>query len=128
MHTIEVETHSHRAMVDVTARVQQALDDLQAGDGLCLLWTPHTTAAVTVNENADPDVARDLVAAFEAMVPPVQFRHGEGNSDAHLMSSLIGASLTVPVEDGRLRLGRWQGLFLVELDGPRRRTLWIDCR
>jgi secondary thiamine-phosphate synthase enzyme len=128
MHTIEIRTDRRRQMVDVTQKVQRALDELHAGDGLCLVWVPHTTAAVTVNENADPDVARDLVAAFEAMLPAVEFHHAEGNSDAHLLSTLIGASLTVPVEDGRLCLGTWQGLYFVELDGPRSRRLWVGFR
>jgi secondary thiamine-phosphate synthase enzyme len=128
MHTIEIRTDRRRQMVDVTQKVQRALDELQAGDGLCLVWVPHTTAAVTVNENADPDVTRDLVAAFEAMLPAVEFHHAEGNSDAHLLSTLIGASLTVPVEDGRLCLGTWQGLYFVELDGPRSRRLWVGFR
>jgi secondary thiamine-phosphate synthase enzyme len=128
MHTIEIRTDRRRQMVDVTQKVQRALDELHAGDGLCLVWVPHTTAAVTVNENADPDVARDLVAAFEAMLPAVEFHHAEGNSDAHLLSTLIGASLTFPVEDGRLCLGTWQGLYFVELDGPRSRRLWVGFR
>jgi secondary thiamine-phosphate synthase enzyme len=118
---IEVRTTSHRQMVDITARVAAAIEG--SGDGLCHVFVPHTTAAVVINESADPDVARDLVAAYEAIVPAIRFAHTEGNSDAHLMASLLGSSVTVPVEDGRLLLGTWQGIFLVELDGPRLRKI-----
>jgi len=97
-----------------------------AGEGICHVYVPHTTAAVVINEHADPDVARDLIAAYEAMVPDVHFAHAEGNSDAHLMTTLLGSSVTVPFEDGRLRLGTWQGIFFVELDGPRSRKVWVN--
>ena len=96
------------------------------GDGLCHVFVPHTTAAVVINEHADPDVARDLTAAYEAMVPGINFAHAEGNSDAHLMATLLGSSVTVPLVDGRLRLGTWQGIFFVELDGPRTRKVWVN--
>ncbi len=120
---IEVRTTSHRQMVDITARVAAAIEG--SGDGLCHVFVPHTTAAVVINESADPDVARDLVAAYEAMVPAIRFAHAEGNSDAHLMATLLGSSVTVPVEEGRLLLGTWQGIFLVELDGPRLRKIRV---
>jgi len=120
---IEVRTTSHRQMVDITARVAAAIEG--SGDGSCHVFVPHTTAAVVINESADPDVARDLVAAYEAMVPPIPFAHSEGNSDAHLMATLLGSSVTVPVEDGRLCLGTWQGIFFVELDGPRLRKVRV---
>ena len=96
-----------------------------AADGLCTIFTPHTTAAITVNENADPDVPADLVRALRAMVPEVRFDHAEGNSDAHLLSAIIGASVTVPVRGGSLALGTWQGIFFVELDGPRSRKVEV---
>jgi secondary thiamine-phosphate synthase enzyme len=121
---IEVQTRTRRQMVDITARVAAAVDG--PGDGLCHIFVPHTTAAVVINESADPDVARDLVAAYEAMVPPIRFAHAEGNSDAHLMATLLGSSVTVPVEGGRLCLGTWQGIFFVELDGPRLRKVLIS--
>jgi secondary thiamine-phosphate synthase enzyme len=123
MKQIEVRTTSHRQMVDITSRVRAAIE---APDGICQVYVPHTTAAVVINEHADPDVARDLVAAYEAMVPKISFAHAEGNSDAHLMSTLLGGSVTVPVEGGRLQLGTWQGIFFVELDGPRTRRVWIS--
>ena len=124
MTQIEVRTASHRQMVDITRQVAAAIDG--TGDGICHVYVPHTTAAVVINEHADPDVARDLIAAYEAMVPDVQFAHAEGNSDAHLMTTLLGSSVTVPVEDGRLRLGTWQGIFFVELDGPRTRKVSVS--
>jgi len=122
---VEVQTHARREMVDVTVRVNRALAAAGGGDGLCHLLVPHTTAALVVNENADPDVPRDLLAAYETLVPAIRFAHAEGNSDAHFLSTLLGPSLLLPMEDGRLRLGTWQGVFFVELDGPRRRRLWL---
>jgi len=111
-------------MVDITHRVAEVVGD--AGDGLCHVYVPHTTAAVVINEHADPDVARDLTAAYEAMVPQMKFAHAEGNSDAHLMATVLGSSVTVALEGGRLRLGTWQGIFFVELDGPRSRKVWVS--
>jgi secondary thiamine-phosphate synthase enzyme len=122
---IQVRTRDRRQMVQISADVQRAVTEMGIGDGLCHVWVPHTTAAVIVNENADPDVGRDLLAAYEAMVPNVRFRHAEGNSDAHLLSTLIGPSATIGVAGGRLQLGTWQGVFFVELDGPRTRSVWI---
>jgi secondary thiamine-phosphate synthase enzyme len=121
---LEVRTASHRQMVDITRQVAAVVEG--AGDGICHVYVPHTTAAIVINEHADPDVARDLIAAYEAMVPDVHFAHAEGNSDAHLMTTLLGSSVSIPVEDGRLRLGTWQGVFLVELDGPRSRKVWVS--
>jgi secondary thiamine-phosphate synthase enzyme len=124
MNQIEVRTASHRQMVDITRQVATAIEG--AGDGICHVYVPHTTASVVINEHADPDVARDLIAAYEAMIPKIRFAHAEGNSDAHLMSTVLGGSVTVPVENGRLRLGTWQGIFFVELDGPRSRKVWVS--
>lgn len=126
MKQIDIRTESRRQMVPITSEVQRVVRDLGMESGLCHLWVPHTTAAIVVNENADPDVARDLLAAYEAMIPALHFRHAEGNSDAHLMATLLGSSITLPVESGRLRLGTWQGLFFVELDGPRQRKIWVN--
>lgn len=124
---LAIRTEERRQMVDVTDRVQRALAEAgTAGDGVCRVWVPHTTAAVVVNENADPDVPRDLLAAYEAMVPPVRFAHAEGNSDAHLLATVLGPSVSLPLVAGRLRLGTWQGVFFVELDGPRSRRLWLS--
>jgi secondary thiamine-phosphate synthase enzyme len=121
---IEVRTHARREMVDITRQVADAVSE--AGDGLCHVYVPHTTAAVVINEHADPDVARDLAAAYEAMVPKMRFAHAEGNSDAHLMATVLGSSVAVALDGGRLRLGTWQGIFFVELDGPRSRKVWVS--
>ena len=121
---IEVRSGARREMIDITRDVAAAVEG--AGDGLCHVYVPHTTAAVVINEHADPDVARDLTAAYEAMVPQIRFAHAEGNSDAHLMATLLGSSVTVPIEAGRLRLGTWQGIFFVELAGPRSRKVWVS--
>ena len=120
---IEVRTRCHREMVNITSKVAAAIEDRE--DGLCHVYVPHTTAAVVINESADPDVARDLTAAYEAMIPNIPFAHAEGNSDAHLMATLLGSSVTVPVAGGKLQLGTWQGIFFVELDGPRNRIVRV---
>ena len=121
---IEIRTTSPKEMVDITRQVAGAVEGRP--DGLCHVYVPHTTAAVVINEHADPDVARDLTAAYAAMVPPIRFAHAEGNSDAHLLATLLGSSVTVVIENGRLKLGTWQGIFFVELDGPRSRKVWVS--
>lgn len=126
MREVLVQTAERRQLVDITGRVHEAVAALGVSDGLCHLFVPHTTAAMLVNENADPDVGRDLLACYAAMVPGVPFRHGEGNSDAHFLATVIGGSLLLPVVSGRLRLGTWQGVFFVELDGPRSRRVWVS--
>ncbi len=128
MREIQVRSTAHREMVEITSEVEAVVRAAGFAEGLCHVFVSHTTAAIVVNENADPDVRRDLLAAYEAMVPEIPFAHGEGNSDAHLLASLIGTSVTIPVSRGRLALGAWQGVFLVELDGPRERRLWVSCR
>jgi len=124
---IEVSSQQHRQLVDVTRFVQEAVGASGVADGVCHVFVPHTTAAVCLNENADPDVPRDILAALTAMVPAVQFAHAEGNSDAHLLSSLVGVSVDIPIAEAELRLGRWQAIYLLELDGPRRREIWVTC-
>ncbi len=127
MDVIEVTSQRRRQLVDVTSFVQEAVAASAVEEGTCLVSVPHTTAAVTLNENADPDVAEDLVAGLAALVPRLSWRHAEGNSDAHLLSSLVGTAVSVPITGGELALGRWQAVYLVELDGPRKRELWITC-
>ncbi|NOZ80000.1 MAG: YjbQ family protein [Acidobacteria bacterium] len=122
---IALQSHRRREMIDVTPEINAALAAAEAESAACHIFVPHTTAAAVINENADPDVVRDLLTAWEKLIPPVHFAHTEGNSDAHFLSTLLGPSLLVPVEAGRLRLGTWQGIFFVELDGPRSRRLWI---
>jgi secondary thiamine-phosphate synthase enzyme len=110
----------------ITDQVETAVRELGVAEGLVTILVPHTTAAVSINENADPDVPSDLERAFEAIVPDVRFRHGEGNSDAHFLSTLVGASVTVPWKE-KLLLGTWQGIYFLEFDGPRNREVqvWI---
>jgi secondary thiamine-phosphate synthase enzyme len=111
--------------VDITKEVERAARSLESEAGALLVSVPHTTAAVTMGENWDEDVTADLERALAAWVPKVRFDHGEGNSPAHFLSEAIGPSCLVPVANGRLELGRWQGVFLVELDGPRERTVRV---
>jgi secondary thiamine-phosphate synthase enzyme len=122
---LEVRTRSHSEFQDVTSQVQQIVTESGVKEGLCHVFVPHTTAGLTLNENWDPDVRGDLVRALAAMVPDVRYRHGEGNSPAHLMSTLVGASETLLVAGGRLVLGSWQGIYLAEFDGPRRRRVLV---
>jgi secondary thiamine-phosphate synthase enzyme len=124
---LEIRSSSPHQLIAVTGEINGAISRLGLDDGLCHVFVPHTTAAVVINENADPDVARDLETAYQAMVPDVRFAHAEGNSDAHLLATVLGSSVTIPVQGGRLRLGTWQGVFFVELDGPRRRRLWVSA-
>jgi len=113
-------------MIDITARIQQQVTDSQVVDGLCVVFVPHTTAAVTINENSDPAVSRDILMVINKMVPwDESYRHLEGNSPAHLKASIIGSSETIVVENARLVLGTWQGVFFCEFDGPRTRKLEI---
>jgi secondary thiamine-phosphate synthase enzyme len=122
---LEVRTRAHSELQDITSQVQQAVSKSGVREGVCHVFVPHTTAALTLNENWDPDVRGDLVRALAAMVPEVPFRHGEGNSPAHLMSTLVGAGETLLVSGGRLVLGSWQGIYLAEFDGPRRRRVLV---
>lgn len=126
MKEISVRTTSRTQLVNITSRVAAALQDLDSNATLCHVFVPHTTAAVVINEAADPDVARDLAAAYQAMVPEIPFAHAEGNSDSHLLATMLGSSVTIPIEHGRLVLGTWQGIFLVDLDGPRSRRAWVN--
>ena len=113
-------------MIDITEAIRQATREEKIESGIVLVYTPHTTAAVTINENADPDVPRDLLAALDRAVPlSANYRHSEGNSAAHVKSSLVGASEMVIVENGRLVLGTWQSIFFCEFDGPRTRKVFI---
>lgn len=115
-------------MVEITNQVEAVLAQSGTTEGICLVYCPHTTAGLAINENADPDVRADLERAFEAMVPAVRFDHAEGNSPAHLLSCLVGCSLQIPIVDSRLRLGRWQGVFFCEFDGPRNRRVFVHPR
>ncbi len=123
---LSIKTHSQTEMIDVTALVQQQVTDSNMADGLCMVFVPHTTAAVTINESADPAVSRDILMVLNKIVPWKEaYRHMEGNSPAHLKATIIGSSETIAVERGRLVLGTWQGIFFCEFDGPRTRKLDI---
>ena len=124
--TLSVKTDKHTQMKDITAQVQAAVHQSGVKDGLCVVFTPHTTAAVTINENADPDVVRDLNMELGKIIPWEDgYHHIEGNSAAHLKSSLVGASEHIIIEDGRLLLGTWQGIYFCEYDGPRSRKVIV---
>ena len=126
MTTLTIRTTAHCQLIDITDRVAAAVRKVGIQRGLCHLFVPHTTAAVTINENADPDVPRDILAALERSVPfSGPYRHGEGNAAAHVKASLFGASQTVLIAEGRLVLGQWQSLFFCEFDGPRTRQLLV---
>jgi len=122
---IAVRTTRSIHLTDITHQVQEAVTRLGHSEGICVVFCPHTTAGLAINENADPDVASDLEAAFGAIVPKIPFRHSEGNSPAHLLSCLTRHSLQIIVENGRLQLGRWQGIYFCEFDGPRLRQVWV---
>jgi secondary thiamine-phosphate synthase enzyme len=126
MTTVQVTTSRREEMIDVTALVREAVRDSGIREGICLVYSPHTTCGVTVNEGWDPAVAADAVAQFEELVPQNRaFRHQEGNSDSHIKTMLVGTGASLPVASGEIRLGRWQAIFLCEYDGPRERELWI---
>ena len=126
MEQIEVSTQGHQAFQDITADVQAVVDRSGVQEGLCFVFCPHTTAGLTLNENWDPDVRHDIGVGLDAISPRrPEYRHGEGNSPAHIKSSLVGASELVSVAGGRLVLGTWQGIYLAEFDGPRRRKVLV---
>ena len=112
--------------IDITGQVRKIVASGNVQNGLCQIFVPHTTAGVTINENADPDVVTDMLAALGKMVPELPYRHSEGNSPAHVKSSLVGCSIMVPISEGRLCLGTWQGIYFCEFDGPRTRKVWVQ--
>lgn len=122
---LTVATDRRTQLREITRPVQEKVRKSGVADGIGILYCPHTTAGLLINENADPDVASDLERAFAAAVPAVRFDHAEGNSDSHFLSSIVGSSLNLIVENGAVRLGRWQGIFLCEFDGPRTRKVWL---
>jgi secondary thiamine-phosphate synthase enzyme len=127
MKEINVRTNSWTEMVDITSLVQAAVEERKVKSGICVIFTPHTTAAVTINENADPDVPIDIISVLERAFPQTaDYRHIEGNSPAHAKSSLVGASELVLIEDGRIVLGTWQSIFFCEFDGPRSRKIFLS--
>ncbi len=128
MRTIEVKTQAREELVDITARVREELVSSGVKDGICYVYVPHTTAAVTINENADPSVKEDILMALRKIVPDsLPYRHSEGNSPAHVKACLIGSSIKVIIEEEQLALGTWQGIFFCEFDGPRSRNVFIKA-
>ena len=126
MKRFSVSSHEAQEMIDVTDEVQRIVSAQAGADGLCVVYTPHTTAAMTINENADPDVKSDMLLGLERISPEIpQFKHFEHNSSAHLKASLIGSSVTLIVQHGRLVLGQWQGIYFCEFDGPRKREVIV---
>src|SRR5215208_4797662 len=123
----KVRTTARNEMVEVTDRLRQLVAQQKVADGMLIVYVPHTTAAVTINENADPDVKSDMLAKLSELVPQREryYRHAEGNSDSHVKSAMVGQSVTVLVEAGQLVLGRWQGVYFCEFDGPRSRELFV---
>ena len=123
---LTLKTHLSAEFIDITPKVQSALAKAGVLDGFCLVYVPHTTAGITINENADPDVRSDVLMALDRMVPEKGgYRHGEGNSPAHVKASLMGASAHIAIEGGKLVLGTWQGIFFCEFDGPRTRKVHV---
>jgi secondary thiamine-phosphate synthase enzyme len=126
MKQIEIQTRDRQGFYDITPQLQALVREGGAVDGVCYVFCPHTTAGLTLNENWDPDVRHDLGMALDTISPDrPDFRHGEGNSAAHVKSSLVGPGQFVFIEDGKLTLGRWQGVYLAEFDGPRSRRVWV---
>lgn len=126
IHHINISTRARVEFQDVTARVRDIVQSSTVQSGVCRIYVPHTTAAVTINEHADPDVVEDIAAQLDLMVPQHnRYRHSEGNSPAHIKASIIGSSVEIFIENGRLVLGTWQGIFFCEFDGPRSRNLMV---
>lgn len=127
LHELSVQTRRHRELIDVTAQVQTLVGRGGVREGVCLVYSPHTTAGVTLNENADPDVVTDLLRVFvDLLGDEGRFRHAEGNSGGHALTSLVGPSVLIPISQGALALGRWQAIYLCEFDGPRQRSLSVQ--
>jgi len=121
-----INTRSREEFVEITPQVEEIVNRQQIKEGICLIFVPHTTCGILINENADRDVQRDIISHLKKLVPPgSSFRHREGNADAHIKSVLVNSSLPLLIEKGYLLLGRWQGIFLAEFDGPRRREVWV---
>ncbi|NOZ04355.1 MAG: YjbQ family protein [FCB group bacterium] len=126
MNILQIRTSSRVDFVDITSRVQAAVTESQIKDGIVVVYVPHTTCGITINEHADPDVVRDIQYQLANLVPYQKgYHHMEGNADSHIKTSMVGSSETVIIEDGRLVLGTWQGIFLCEFDGPRSRKVYL---
>lgn len=128
MNQFSVKTGSRTQFVNIDRQIQEAVEQAGVRDGVCRVFIPHTTAGVTINENADPDVLRDMTLALDRIVPwEGGYAHTEGNSAAHVKASMMGSSVTVFVRGGRLAMGTWQSIYFCEFDGPRTRKVWVDA-
>ena len=126
MEKINVKTSRRIELIDITEQIQNTVSKSKVETGVCFIFCPHTTAGLTINENADPEVKRDIIHTLNKLVPEdAGYAHTEGNSDSHIKSSLFGSSLTIFIKDGQLALGTWQGIFFCESDGPRSREAWV---
>jgi len=129
MEKINLHTAKRVDLIDITAKIQDLVAKSEVSDGICFVFCPHTTAGLTINENADPSVCRDITESLNKLVPENwNYMHDEGNADSHIKSSLFGTSLTIFIEQGMLCLGTWQGVYFCESDGPRTREVWIKIR
>jgi secondary thiamine-phosphate synthase enzyme len=128
MKVVSIRSSQREELIDITSDVVDALP--QSGEGICIVFSQHTTCGITVNENADPDVQSDMLGLLRKLIPQYEpnFKHGEENSDSHIKTSLVGSSATVPFADGKLLLGRWQGIYLCEFDGPRERRVLVTIK
>jgi secondary thiamine-phosphate synthase enzyme len=122
---ISVESKERNEMIDITEEIKSIILESKVFSGICVLYTPHTTAGIIINENADPDVKNDLLNALEKMVPNINFQHSEGNSDSHLKSALVGKDKTLIIKNSELVLGTWDSIYFMEADGPRRRKVFV---
>ena len=127
MRELEVKSSRRNEMIDVTSKIKSALDEENLENGLLIAYVPHTTAAITINEGADPDVQKDMIKKLESLIPEREnYAHSEGNSDAHIKASFLGSSVNVIVKDGKMVLGTWQHIFFYEGDGPRSRKVYVE--
>ena len=129
----EVKTPEREILIDITNEITKIVRSSEINEGICCIFIPHTTAGITINENADPSVPKDIISYLNKLIPEggslgYRFRHGEGNSDAHIKSSLIGTSINIFIHDKRLILGTWQGIYFAEFDGPRRRKVYVQIQ
>ncbi|MDH5174803.1 MAG: secondary thiamine-phosphate synthase enzyme YjbQ [Elusimicrobiota bacterium] len=129
LNRLSIRTHSRSELMDITGLVRDVVHKSKIENGVCYVFVPHTTAGITINENADPSVRQDILAELNKLVPwQGDYSHLEGNASAHIKASLVGSSETIPVEKGDLVLGTWQGVFFAEFDGPRRREVWVTIK
>jgi secondary thiamine-phosphate synthase enzyme len=129
MNTLQVQSRSSTELIDITREVQGIVTSSGIREGICVVYVPHTTAGVTINEAADPSVKGDILMELDKLVPlHDHYQHGEGNSAAHIKASLLGSSVTLPVTGGTLALGTWQGIYFCEFDGPRRRSVFVQIQ